>query len=238
MDEKELIGKIKELRQIKPDQNWAFLTKSRILSEEPAYRGRASVSASVVSVLRVFFLKPAYAGVMAILVIFGLFGFSQNSLPGDLLYPVKKIAEKGQTLFVSGKAREQISLELAQKRLEELTKIVEANQAKKLAPAIKEFQGSLVDAANNFSGTDAGALRKVVEMRRKTKELQSRGVVIEEQELDKLEMSSLIVVLEELIVDLENRSLTEAQQDTLAQMKELVERGDYSTALELYLINQ
>ncbi len=243
VDEKELIGKIKEMRQIKPNQNWVFLTKNRILGEETAFRKQTPVSAlgswaSLYSVLRVLFLKPAYAGVLALFIIFGLFGFAQNSVPGDLLYQVKKIAERGQTFFASEDEKAQVSLELVNKRLEELTSIVEANQTKKFAPAIKEFEASVSEAANNFSGSDTVAVRKVVEMSKKTKELQSRGVVIEEQGLQRLELESLVAVLENLIKDLENRTLTEKQEEILVQMKALVGEGDYSAALELFLTNQ
>ena len=235
VDEKELIGKIKELRQIKPNQNWVFLTKNRILREEitePRELG-------IVSVLRVLFLrpalKPAYGGMLAFFIIFGLFGFAQNSVPGDYLYPIKKIAERGQTFFASDEEKAQISLELAQKRLDELTRIVEENQTKKLAPGIKEFQASVSEVV---SSSDPRTLRKVVEINKQIKELQSRGVVIGEEGLQKLVLGSLVEVLKNLIVDLENRTLTEKQQEILAQMKEMVLEGRYSEALELYLTNQ
>lgn len=241
MDDKELIGKIKELRQIKPNQNWVFLTKNRILGQEQQM-GESRVSfqpaSSIISVLRGFALKPAYVGLVAVLVIFGLFGFAQNSVPGDYLYTIKRISEKSQELFASDEERAQISLELVHKRLEELNKIVEANQAKKLAPAIKEFQGSLSEAANNFSGSDKGAVKRVVELRKRTQELESRGVVIGDGALERLELESLVSVLEGLIGDLENRSLTEKQELLLDKMKELIDEGEYSAALELYLINQ
>jgi hypothetical protein len=244
MDDKALIGKIKELRQIKPNQNWVFLTKNRILGQEIS-RGKIPTIADFLpqrrwelSPLRLLFLKPAYAGLLALLIIVGLFGFAQNSVPGDYLYPIKRIAEKSQALFASDRERARMSLELVNKRLEELTRIVEDNQTKKLAPAIREFQGSLSEAANNFSGSDQNAIRQVVEVRQKTQELQSRGVIIDQEGLQILEMESLIAVLEDLIADLENRTLTTKQELLLDTMKELVEDGRHSDALELFLRNQ
>ena len=59
-----------------------------------------------------------------------------------------------------------------------------------------------------------------------------------EEGLQKLVLGSLVEVLKNLIVDLENRTLTEKQQEILAQMKEMVLEGRYSEALELYLTNQ
>jgi len=37
MTEKELIGKIRGLRQIRPNRDWVSLTKSQILGEEKKY---------------------------------------------------------------------------------------------------------------------------------------------------------------------------------------------------------
>lgn len=238
MQEKELIAKIKELRRIKPNQEWVFLTKNRILGQEQEAK-LPSVGYSLGEVLRGLFfrpvLKPAYATLLALLVIFGLFGFAQNSLPGDYLYPIKRITETGQTLFASAEEREQINLELIEKRLGELTKIVEENKTKKLAPAIREFQTAVSEAV---PGADQESLKKVVEIRNRTAELQTRGVVIEGDEVQKLGMGPLVGILEEMIADLENRSLTTKQELVLDRMKELVAEGRYLDAIELYWRNQ
>ncbi len=244
MTEKELITKIRELRQIKPNQNWVFLTKNRILGEEIS----EAKEASIISVLRGLFLKPkglfwgpvlkpVYIGLLALFIIFGFFGFAQNSVPGDYLYPVKRATEKGQTLFASDEEKAHLTLELANRRLEELASIVEENKTKNLAPGIKEFQASVFEAANKFSA-DNEVVKKVVKMGKKVKELQSLGVVIEEEGLRRLELESFAGVLENLITDLENRNLTTKQEVVLDRMKELFEKGEYSEALELYLRNQ
>ena len=251
MTEKELIGKIRELRQIKPNKDWVILAKSQILGQE------FNQHWVLINWLRVFFAKPVYAGLVVVFVLVGLFGtlaFAQNSLPGDLLYPIKKITEKAQAVFVSETEKPQASLELANKRLEELTKIVETNQVKNLAPAINEFQASVSEAAKNLSRIDATSSDPVVVKRfveqaknieKKAKEAKSLGVVIEDEELEelqeasnKLELGLLVSVLKNMISDLENRTLTEKQEEILSQMRELAEEGEYSEALELYLINQ
>jgi len=241
--EKELIGKLRELRQIRPSKDWVVLTKNRILGQEEK-----------IELTPFSFWKPALATVTAFGILFGIFAFSQSSLPGDLLYPIKKITEKAQAVFVSETEKPQASLELANKRLEELTKIVETNQVKNLAPAINEFQASVSEAAKNLSRIDATSSDPVVVKRfveqaknieKKAKEAKSLGVVIEDEELEelqeasnKLELGLLVSVLKNMISDLENRTLTEKQEEILSQMRELAEEGEYSEALELYLINQ
>jgi hypothetical protein len=236
MDEKELIAKIKELRQIKPNQEWVLLTKNRILGKTPVLREKTKLNESIISVLRVFsfgsVLKPSYLGVLSLFIIVGLFGFAQNSVPGDYLYALKRIYEKSQMLFASEKEKQQISLELVNKRLDELTQVVESNQTKKLAPALREFQSSLAEAA---AGSE---VKKVVEIRKKADEIKSKGIVIEDEELKRLELESFASVLKNLIADLESRTLTTKQEVVLDKMKELYEKGEYSQALELWLRNQ
>jgi len=268
MEEKELIGKLRELRQIKPSKDWVVLTKSQILGEvlgeekielTPFFLKEEKYGSptSIISVFRVFFAKPVYAGLAVVFILVGLFGaftLAQRSLPGELLYPIKKISEKVQVLFVSETDKPQVSLKLANKRLEELTKVIETNQVQKLVPAINEFQASVSEAAKNLSRIEATSSDPVVVKRfidqaknigEKAEEIKSLGVVIGEEELDelqevsnKLELELLVSVLENMISDLENRTLTEKQEEILSQMKELVEEGRYSEALELYLISQ
>ncbi len=233
MNEAELIKKIRELKKIKPREEWVFLTKSQILGQE---QGALSV---LEKVLANYWYKPVFVTTLVIFILFGLFGLAQNSLPGDFLYPIKKFTEKSRIIFASEKEKPKMTLELADKRLEELKKVVETNQVEKLVPAIREFQGSLGEAKGVG---DPKVVKKVVELRKKVEEIQSRGIVIEDENLEKVELESLYSVLKDqvsnLIFDLENRTLNEKEAEILVQMKELVEEGKYSEALELYLRNQ
>lgn len=239
MTEKELIAELLKLRQIKPRKDWVVLNKNLILGAEPAYRSRTSVS---------FFpyFKPALAGLISIFIIVGLFGFAQNSLPGDFLYFIKRIAEKSQTVFVLEGEKPQANLELANKRLEELTKIAEANQVRKLAPAINEFQANISEAAKGLSKIDATnsdpvVIKKIVEGNKKLEENKQRakslGVVIEGEGTAKWG-EALKKMAENLILDLEEKTLNEKKEEILSGIKELVGEERYSEALELYLTQQ
>jgi len=59
--EKDLVGKIRLLRQIKPRKDWVVLTKNQILGEEPTYRDRVSAILEVFPRI-IFGYKPAFAG--------------------------------------------------------------------------------------------------------------------------------------------------------------------------------
>ncbi len=225
MTEKELIAKIRELRQIKPNKDWVILTKSQILGQEPKMD------------LSLFFRRSVWASLTLFIILFLVFIIAQNSLPGDLLYPIKKITERSQAVFVSEDEMPKVQLELANKRLEELTKIAETNQVKKLAPAINEFQASISEAAKKIATAKKPDLKEITKETKKIEEgkqkVEALGIVIgETEELD----NTLASIVEREIKELEGRSLTEAQEEILAQAKENFEAGNYSQAMEKILI--
>ena len=234
MTEKELIGKIRELRQIQPRKDWVSLTKSQVLGESA--RGRASVSFFP-------FWKPALATVTAFGILFGVFSFAQNSLPGDILYSIKKITEKSQAVFVSEKELPKYNLEIANKRLDELTEIAQTNQVKKLAPAISEFQGNISEAAKSLAKVKGQDVEKIVAQ---TKKLEENTKKVEEvlatkilsQETEESLISFYKTQAEMLINDLGNQTLTEEKEEILNQMKKLFEEEKYLETLELYFISQ
>jgi membrane glycosyltransferase len=155
--EREVIEKIKLLKQIKPEKKWVFLTKERILGKEPIFFP---------------FLKPAFVGLLFILILFGL---SFTSLPGEPFYLIKKLVERGQTVFVPEEERPKLELELANKRLEELSKIAEKNDVKKLAPAINEAKESVAQATKNLvksKKVDKEIVQKTLELEKKKQEVE------------------------------------------------------------------
>jgi hypothetical protein len=231
LTEKQLIGKLRELRQIEPRKDWVSLTKKEILGEEPGL---------------IFFpyFKPALAGLITVFFLFGVLGYAliKNSLPGDILYTLRKAAHQGQAIFIPEEEKPAFQLKLANERLEDLTKA----PARNLAPTINEFQANISEAAKNLVKIDATTsdpvvIKKIVEETKKLEEnkqkVESLGVVIGEEGITELE-NALAKVVGDLIKDLEDRSLSEKKEGILNEMKELFETGKYAEALELYLINQ
>jgi hypothetical protein len=218
MEEKELLRKIKELGQIRPRKNWVILKKREILGKESS----------------IYFLKPVFLG-LTFLVILSILIISKNSLPGDFLYPLKKMTEKSQAVFLSEKEKPKYQLQLANKRLEELTKIAKTNQTKKLSPAIREVKKSLKEAAKSLERPQklekeiVFETKKLKENREKIKAL---GILIENnQELD----NSLAQLAEREIKNLEKRTLTEKQKEILEKVKEDFEKKNFAEALEKLL---
>jgi len=227
--EKQLIAKIRKLSQIKPKRDWVSLTKQEILGPDLGFT---------------FFpyLKPALAGFLTIFILFGAFDLVKHSLPGDILYTIRKAVHKSQAVFMTEQEKPAYQLKLANDRLEDLTNV----PVKNLAPTIYEFQANISEAARNLANIDATvtdpvAIKKIVEETKKLEEnkqkVESLGVVIGEEGTQEL-TNALSRVVSNLIKDLGDRTLTEDQEKILAKMQELFSQAQYSQVLELYLISQ
>jgi len=230
MDEKTLIGKIEILRQIRPRKNWVVLTKKRILGEERTLAGLFLDSLRVFQGL-FFQYRLALASLVLLFVLGGTFAFAQKSLPGEPLFVIKKMTEKTRAVFVAENERPKVQLELANKRLEDLAKIAETNDVRKLAPAIDEFQANVSEAAKNL--TKAKTVGKDIILQ--TQELEKNKEKIEKTLATQIGTEELENVYKDLaeqqIKDLENSSLTESQEKILEEAKEYFEAGDYSNSL-------
>ena len=233
MDEKQLISKIQGLRQIKPNKDWAVLAKKRILSEkEPAS------SPSFVEMMRfVFNHKSAFAGLISLIVLVGIFGFAQKSVPGDSLFAIKRATERGLAVFVPESEKAMFNLKQANKRIDDLVKVAESNNTRNLAPAINEYQATISEVAKSLTGEEdeetvkemASAIRKLGE-----KEEKIRSLAVEMGENIELD-SALVQTITAQVEDLKGRTLTEEQQGILAEIEENVENGAFAEALEKIL---
>lgn len=157
-----MIQKIRQLKQIQPSQQWLDLTRynlvSKIDSEQKAdfklglgflnwFKQAQSIALTVCLAL-IFFGGP-WLTIKA----------SQGSLPGDLLYSVKRISEDVQTSVVSENSKVQLQTEFASRRLEELGKMTgnsfnpennTENNAEKVKQVISNFKDNLAGINQNL----------------------------------------------------------------------------------------
>lgn len=240
-EEKELIGRLKKLRQIQPKREWVSSVKSQILGQEQ----------SAGFTLFPYF-KPVFAGLIAVFILFGAFGYDlvRNSMPGDLLYAIKKVVHESREVFTSESEKPIFQLKLANDRLEDLTKA----PAKNLAPTISEFQANITDAAKGLAKIDAATpdpviIKKIIdatnELEGNIDRITSLGVVVGDETME--EFKSVVEErkakwVEDIIASLENQAalgvLAESEEKVLNQIKGLFAENKYSEALELYLISQ
>jgi len=231
--DKALINGLRKLKQIKPSHDWVVFNKSRILGQD---------TVSVFNFSFFPYLKPAFASLTVLLVVFGTYGFAKNSLPGDPLYTVKRVYQKAQAVFVSNDEKSGYQLELANARLEDLVKA----PAKNLAPTINEFQANISQATKNLAEitattSNSAAIKKIAQEAKKLDEnrqkIESLGVVIGDEGSAEFD-SAMSKIVENIIKDMEGRTLSEDKINILDQMKTFFSEKKYSEALELYLINQ
>jgi len=249
MRDKELIKKIKELRQIKPNQTWVVFTKQNILGEEEIPARKAEMVAKPTAFIEIFGIltgkRLAYATITALLILVGTFGFAQNTVPGDVLFPLKKVTERTQGVFVSGSQKPRFDLELVNKRLEDLARIVQSQQEKNLAPAIEELEATAVRATKSLEGAKENkeVLNQIAQEMQKYEENKKIAETVlgtlgklsidteKTQELD----NALADIIQKQIESLENSILTEEQETLLNEVKEDYENKNYSEALRKVL---
>jgi len=230
MREKDLIKQLKGLKEIKPRKDWVLLTKSQILSE-PGRELETKIS--------VFHWKLAFAPMISVFIVIGLFGFANSTVPGDFLFSVKKATETVQVGLSSNAEKSGIHLRIANKRLEELNEIAEANKVRSLAPTIKEFQDNITEAVNGLSPMDPTALKELVIETQKLEENKQKvesvlGIQIGGQTN---ELENQLVGY--LIADLEKRTLNEGEYNLLKEAKEYFEAGVYTLSLEkIWLLSE
>jgi hypothetical protein len=170
MTEKELIKQFKILKNIKPSKEWAILCKQKItgtqakeeqIKEQVPGETKKSifaltkeriegVSETISNMTPSFRFKPAFATIACFGLILSVFGVSQSALPGDPLYPAKKITEKIQFNLASEQEKPDMQIAMTNKKMQELNQVVQANLGKNLAPAIQEVEQSAQETAKTL----------------------------------------------------------------------------------------
>lgn len=237
MTEKELINQIKQLKRIKPRQEWIGLAKTRILGEPPT-------TFRELSLLDRFSPKKWWGvtGVLTAAALIVIFVASENALPGDLLYSLKRITEKSQVLLVAQSDLPRYNLEKANKRLEEINRIVQmqgTEPAKKFEPVINDFQENVSQAAKTLvmagaTSSDPFIIKRVVE---ETKRLEENKQKVEKLGVKVGETEDLDNALAKLVLkEIEKLKESETQEELFEDANRDYENGDYAQALEKILL--
>ncbi len=245
MQEKQLINKLKELQQIKPRKEWVILVKNQILGADNRNTVKVVQERDWLKVLGllpalIYQRKLAYAFAAFLFVMAGMFGFAQYTVPGDMLFSVKKLTEQSQTAFVPQKNQLQDNFRTANKRLNDLTQAVKDKKIQNIAPGIREFQASISSATRNLidgiGQKDSQSIKEIALQVKKIednkKELQTLGVDLEATQESKDLNNALASLVQREIDDLEKTTLTEDQQKIMQTVKDLYADSKYFDALE------
>lgn len=120
MNEKDLLNKLSEFKQIKPNHDWVVWLRSNILEKNQ---------------LKTIFEKPkitlanfnykyqkTFIPVLLGLFIITSFGFAQTTLPGNILYPLKTLTQNAKIYLASNDDKPVVHLEVVKSRMEDLSK--------------------------------------------------------------------------------------------------------------------
>lgn len=238
MDEKEVLNLLGMLKEIKPREEWVLSFRQQL------FVAKTPEKAPFWSRLPAFNFRWVMAPVVVFGLLFGVIVLAQRALPGDLFYPVKRIAEKIETRFVAENEKPQQQIELTNRRVEELAQIAAKNDVKKLAPALNELatakqavKEEVAKLVKNRPEKEAvtvakGLVPKLEELNRKEKQV----LASLEIEVTKDEEPAEKTLVEILIKDAEKATLNENQFSRLAEAKRFYEAGDYKQALAEVLL--
>lgn len=150
LSEKEIIVKLKALKQVHPGSIWVDFCREW-LDNKITINERITTfsnSAERKTWTPAFLPKWAFAPVMAISVVIlgstGLVFASKDALPGDLLFPIKITFEKAQMFATPVSQRAGLQIHIANTRLKELNTVVaDEKKSGQIIEAVKQLNNEL-----------------------------------------------------------------------------------------------
>jgi len=231
MTERNVLSAFKKLKLIVPERSFVLQTKKNVLGNDFG----TSLSTQIVKIFSYFTLSALALGSF-------VFVLAQRSLPGDALYSVKKITQKIKIAFIN-KDKSLAQLDLINNNFNELNKIVEINDAKKLSPALKEVKSSFKEASvalrDSSPNINKNLVDKITKIENNKKIIEKTlGTAVGNNEYDEYN-AVLSDMIEKQINNLEQKSLTESQTEILKTAKTKFAEGKFDEALsEILKLNE
>jgi AAA+ ATPase superfamily predicted ATPase len=238
LTQKQVIKAVKGLKMIKPNQEWVSLLKSQILTEQPFERTISVITAKKIGLIEIlksaiFQRKMAYAFASFVFVITGIFGFAQYTMPGDLLFPIRKASEQSQAAltFQTGLKQNMTALN---NRISDLTQASKQGRQDSIPSTIVEIKSDITELAKTLKDNPTNSTQVIKDIASSLKTLAS----VPGTDLSGMQgVNDLYqIVVESQINDLEKQTLTDKQKEALVKAKELYSQEEYSEALETILL--
>jgi hypothetical protein len=234
MNQKALISSIKGLKEIKPRQEWVVLAKSQIFAEAetravkaPAQRINFSEVLSFMFAQR----KVAYSFATIMFIFVGLVGFAHYTLPGDALFPLKKITEQS-TAALSGETSLKQNVQTLNNRIHDLAQAAKAGKKASISPAIDEVKANVFELAKNLKNnpTDSATIKEIASSLKTLASVQGTDLT-SNPDVEILYKE----VVENQLADLSKATLTDEQQKIFDDAQKLYDEEKYVDALEAIL---
>ena len=238
MEEKQLLHTLSQMRNTQPRDEWVVSAKKNILGNEPIVSPLSGIQ-GVINIFK-FAERPAFVIPVLAAVVFGgmMVQISTKSVPGDALYAVRSTIEQ-VSVTLSLEDSSLASVGVAERRLNDLRNIVEANKVKNLPATIEEFESSVAEVSRELTELVGTEPKKALQLSRRVVQLQESKAQVEQilgasiggEQVDGLRNATKALIEYE-IADLAERTLTEDQEALFATAREAFEKEDYQAALE------
>ncbi len=236
--QKQLIGSLKQLKEIKPRKEWAVLLKSQILAEKQVEAVVVKNPAKFASVMNtfssVFFQrKMAYAFAAFLFLVVGVFSFSKYAMPGDLLFPAKKISEQSQAALM-GQTGINNDVAVLSNRINDLAQVAKEGKVNNIPSAIIEINANVSQLTKSLKNNPTQNSKTIKEIATSLKTLADVPGTDLSENSDVKDLYQTVV--QSQIADLEKSTLTDDQANILIEIKSLYDQGKYNDALEKILL--
>lgn len=233
--QKQIIESFKQMKEIKPRKEWAVLLKSQILSEQNSEPIQAQSSGFISAINSIFAQRKLVYSLAAILfLVIGVFGFAKYTVPGDLLFPVKKIAEQSQAAL-SGHTGIKQDVVILSTRINDLVQVAKEGRTDNIPSAISEVNANAKDLAQSLKNNpvnDPTTIKDIANSLKTLADVPGADLTSNQNVKDLYQ-----AVVQSQITDLKKVTLTNAQSNMLLQVEDLYSQGKYADALVLLMSN-
>lgn len=229
MNEKELINSIKQLKEIKPNQEWVSLLKSQIITAPECKTAPARINplglkdfiSNFKFQIRNYNLKPAYAFATVLLLFVGVVSVSQ----------FVNLNNQTEILSKSVTALEAKALSI---KVDNLAKANNEGKAENINLAVKEVKDKVAElgkALKDNPTKDGAVVKEIADSLKVLATMQGTEMQ------GNVEIKALYqTIVEAQITDLEEATLTEEQTKELEEIITLYNDGEFVQALEKILL--
>lgn len=235
--EKNLIGQIKMLKSIEPRKEWVSLLKSQIITEKTENRTENWKIGKFIENWKLVIensssRKLAYAFAVLAIMVVGVLGFAQYTVPGDALFPIKKLAEQSQASLM-GKTTINKEIANLNSRINDLAQVAKGGKTENFTAVVAEIKNNASELARGLKNETANP-SEIKEIAASLKTLADvPGTDLSENQ-DVKDLYEAVVSSQ--IEDLQKTTLTQEQKDVLEEIIGLYDEGKYAQALEKILM--
>ena len=228
MEEKDLIQKLQNLKQIKPNQDWVFWLKANILQTKPQsglYKPKVKLAVfSFVSKYQ----KTLVPSLLAFFFVFS-FVFAQTTLPGNVLYPIKTLTQNAKIYLASENTKPVVRLEIVKARMEDLGKV--ENYEKEISAIAKNIRRDLEIVPEEIKKINKKqiVLNVSKDIQEKSKDLKELADKISLEDKEREELNKSVESSQSQVLALIIETTEEINQCPGCLQNKLVDLGKYFT---------